>query len=448
MTKTIALTVSLFLAFGAVSAFCVDVEDEKKTEQKLKAADRDKAFLLKVNSAVQKGMEWVNDQQDDDGSFDGAFRGIHANNFPGGPTAICLLALLKSGLSRHDDVIKKGFDYLKKTPLKKTYTVGLTLMALEARYAPQKVEARQKGHTAAFGRGRVPVAPRDLEWMKELTIFLLENLTYANVTTQNGVVVSRKVVWHYPNGPDGSPPQGGAYDSGDHSNTQYAILGLRSAQRSGVALPRDVWADVWVKVIDHFVDKQERDGPLVKRWKMIEDKKHGYVSYRPVTSRPDKARGWTYSSGKVAAAGGKIHSDATTGSMTSVGIASLIIAMEGLSAIRSPKLNSNRKSSCMRAVNDGLAWLDLNFTVKRNPGHPEGTWHYYYLYGLERAAVLANTRNIGKYDWYRVGAEYLIGAQSGGGSWTGAGSGTLPCTCFALLFLTKATIPGRVNITR
>jgi hypothetical protein len=67
---------------------------------------------------------------------------------------------------------------------------------------------------------------------------------------------------------------------------------------------------------------------------------------------------------------------------------------------------------------------------------------------MERAAVLANARNIGKHDWYRVGAEYLIGAQAGGGSWTGQGSGTLPCTCFALLFLTKATVPGRVKITR
>ena len=62
--------------------------------------------------------------------------------------------------------------------------------------------------------------------------------------------------------------------------------------------------------------------------------------------------------------------------------------------------------------------------------------------------MLANARNIGKHDWYRAGAEYLIGAQAGGGSWIGQGSGTLPCTCFALLFLTKATIPGRVKITR
>jgi hypothetical protein len=409
-------------------------EDEKATEKKLKAADRDPAFLLKVNSAVRKGMEWLIDQQDEDGSF-------HINyskEWPGGPTAISLLALLKSGVSRHDEVIKKGFDFLRKQPLQKTYSAALTIMALEARYAPQKIEERQKGHTAAMGRGRVPVPREDLDWMKALAVFIIENMVHSKVVTSNGVITTPKNCWSYPKA-----------QQGDHSNTQYAILGLRSAQRCGVALPRDLWEDVWCKVIDHFLDVQEKDGPKVMRWKMIEDKKHGYVSYKAATRVPDRARGWTYTAGIDAKPGGKVHSDATTGSMTAVGVASLIIGMEGLAMARSAKLNSNRRSSITRAVNDGLAWLTHHFEVEKNPGHPQGSWLYYYLYGLERAAVLAGERSLGKHDWYREGAEYLVRTQGSSGAWSSArGSGVLPSSCFALLFLTKATVPGRVKITR
>ena len=36
---------------------------------------------------------------------------------------------------------------------------------------------------------------------------------------------------------------------------------------------------------------------------------------------------------------------------------------------------------------DGFAWLDVNFAVDRNPGRNAPAWHYYYLYGLERAAI-------------------------------------------------------------
>jgi hypothetical protein len=415
------------------SAYAVSKEDEDATEKRLKAGDRDPAFLLRVNNAVRAGMEWLIKQQCDDGSF----RTNHSGEYPGGSTALALLALLKSGLPRSDEVITKGFSFLRKQPLRKTYSVSIAIMALEALFTPQKVEDRQKGHTRAVAPGRMKMPPRDLDWMKELAVFLFENMAYSKMQTQNGVITTPKNAWSYPRD-----------QSGDHSNTQYAILGLRSAQRCGVLIPRGLWEDVWVKVIDHFLEVQEKDGPKVKRWKMLEDRKHGYVSYKTATGIPDTARGWCYSSGCDAKAGGKIHSDATSGSMTCVGIASLLIAVDGLHQIRSAKLNSNRKSAIRKSTNDGLAWMAHHFTVKRNPGHPQGSWLYYYLYGMERAAVLADVRNIGKHDWYREGAEWLIGHQGGGGWSARSGSGPLPATCFALLFLTKATIPGRVKITR
>ena len=431
-----------FLAFGILAAplAAQEAKDDPADEKRLKAGDRDPEFILRVNTAIGKGIDWLLKQQTEDGSFktdydtraDGAL-----GPWAGGSTALVLLALLKSGVGAHDEAIEKGFAFLRTQPAQKTYTVGLTLMALEARWRHQKVEDRIRGGTQAVQPAPAKIPPKDLDWMKELAVFLLENITYSKRETVNGVNSTPKDCWTY-------PPDGG----GDHSNTQYAILGLRAAQTCGVPIPRDLWEDVWAKVIDHFVDRQEREGPKVQRVKILEDKEHGYVSYKTVTSIPDTARGWTYTAGLVAKAGGADQMSAVTGSMTSVGVASLIIALDCLTQLGSPKLGEARKTDALKAANDGLAWLTHNFSVETNPGHPQGSWHYYYLYGLERAGVLAGARNLGQHDWYREGAEWLLGAQSSNGSWTKKASNLQIDSCFALLFLTKATMPGKVQITR
>jgi hypothetical protein len=48
---------------------------------------------------------------------------------------------------------------------------------------------------------------------------------------------------------------------------------------------------------------------------------------------------------------------------------------------------------------------------------------------------------LGKHDWYEEGAQHLLGAQSGDGSWSAGGESALVNTCFALLFLKRATTP-------
>ena len=62
-----------------------------------------------------------------------------------------------------------------------------------------------------------------------------------------------------------------------------------------------------------------------------------------------------------------------------------------------------------------LTWLGNNFSVRRNPGRrgAGSTWHYYYLYGLERVGRLTARRLIGEHDWYREGAAELIKLQDG-----------------------------------
>jgi hypothetical protein len=409
----------------AASLPCRGGDDE--AEKRLKAGDRDPEFLLRVNKAVSKGIEFLITQQKEDGSF----KINYSEEFAGAPTAFALLALLKSGVPRSDAVIEKGFTFLRRTPMKKVYSVSFTIMALEARWSKQEVEKRQEGHTRAVA-ARPKIPGNELDWMRELVRFLLENMAYEqDIRDESGNIVGKKNCWRYPS----------AVEVGDHSNSQYALLALRAAKNCGIQIPPGIWADI----LDHFVKTQEKDGPVVRRIRMIEDRKHGYVSYKPLTGVADRARGWCYSTYVPPTEGGSPETS-TTGSMTSVGVASLLIAMDCL--MGNSKLNSKRQAEARRAIQDGLAWLTHHFTVETNPGHPHGSWPYYYLYGMERAAVLAGARNLGEHDWYREGAEWFMKHQAKDGAWRHKSVGVVPGTGFALLFLVKATIPGRVKITR
>jgi hypothetical protein len=72
---------------------------------------------------------------------------------------------------------------------------------------------------------------------------------------------------------------------------------------------------------------------------------------------------------------------------------------------------------------------------------PQG--NLYFLWALERVAMLYDLQTIGGKDWYRWGAEVLVANQKPDGQWEGSGypgsSATID-TCFALLFLTQANL--------
>jgi hypothetical protein len=189
---------------------------------------------------------------------------------------------------------------------------------------------------------------------------------------------------------------------GDNSNSQYAALGLRACMDVGIEIPREV-LDLAVK---WWQSSQESDG------------------------------GWGYGGG------GKTDGKASWGSMTAGAIGALAIykfyLTRDLKAIRSDP-----------AVSRGLKWLEQNFTVEKNPLHAKGAWHYYFLYGLERAGMLCGTETIGRNEWYPIGATYLLKEQKTDGHWLSSQPGpesitansTTWDTCFAILFLRRATRP-------
>ena len=70
----------------------------------------------------------------------------------------------------------------------------------------------------------------------------------------------------------------------------------------------------------------------------------------------------------------------------------------------------------------------------------DGTWDdIYFLWSMERMAVVYDFKTIAGHDWYEWGSGLLVGYQNDDGSWSNAYSGTVD-TGLALLFLKRANV--------
>ena len=210
---------------------------------------------------------------------------------------------------------------------------------------------------------------------------LLENSQVRAGTTQG--------YWGYQLGDQ--PP-----NSGDPSNGQYAVLALREAAYAGARISRETWE----LAHQRWVNDQQRDG------------------------------GWRYTDKQTA-----------SGSMTVAGLSTLSITTRML--LNDSDVDAQGNPDCCQltapdmALQNGRRWLAENFSVQTNPGSSE--FHYYYLYGLERAGRMSGVRFFGNHDWYRQGATMLTDNSEPSGEWLSIGleRAAATNTAMALLFLSK-----------
>jgi hypothetical protein len=209
--------------------------------------------------------------------------------------------------------------------------------------------------------------------------------------------------------PPRSPDVKKLYAVGDNSNTQFAALGLWIARRHGVATD-----EVLEKLGNRFRDSQNADG------------------------------GWGYVPRSSGLAGMN-----TTPAMTCAGLLALAVAHGD--ALEAPRARPRKLPQTVEgdaAIRNGLnalgRALNLPLVVDRNEAPlalRERALHrgYYFLWSMERVAVILELQNIGTKDWYQWGAPYLLSCQNANGTWEGE-HGRDVDTAFALLFLRRSNL--------
>ncbi|HJZ89278.1 MAG TPA: HEAT repeat domain-containing protein [Gemmataceae bacterium] len=210
--------------------------------------------------------------------------------------------------------------------------------------------------------------------------------------------------------PGGFPIPGGSVRaaSGDHSNTQFATVGLWCGRRHAV----DV-ADALAVLDKHYRGAQGPDG------------------------------GWTYTgSGGMSGA-----------AMTCAGLMGLAMGFgaKNLDSEGGLRATAHEEFAKDRSVSDGLKFLGNILAAGPAGNMPGGALlpgatngiNYYFMWSLERVAMVYGVTTIGKVDWYEWGAKAIVASQNRDGSWHAndfhSGSPEV-ATSFALLFLCRANL--------
>jgi hypothetical protein len=320
---------------------------------------------------------------------------------------LILLTFLHAGAEKEARFVEL-FNKMLQAPLESTYSVALQAMVLEefdrVKYQPRIHQCAQflLDNMCANGqwsygtpttypgatdvpRGEIETAPVRKPPTKPKVL----NFAEPEGQRVKPRVVARLGVKKNRDGPA----------TGDNSNSQYAALGIRACHDSGIVFPRDVID----RARKHWLDSQEKS-----------DKN------AVATGGTGIPRGWGYS-----AAEGNAYGSMTAGGIGAVCIYDFILGIDF------------KKDS---AALDGIAWLAKNMIVTDNPNRA-GWFHYYYLYGLERAGMLFDTARMGAHDWYLEGANLLLSQQRADGAWGSEDKLNPPAwgTCFAILFLKQAT---------
>ena len=310
-----------------------------------------------VDKAVEKGLRALKSLQQPSGQFE------WSGMVPHGATSLALYTLLASGESLEDPAVAKALNWMLSNPVSMkgngsydTYQISLTAVALS--YAIPRMRAGASRNEAG------DLLQRAADWL---------------VDAQD-----KRGGWGYQSNGDWH----------DHSNSQFAILGLRAATNAGAKVKRDVWA----REVQHYKYGQFKDG------------------------------GWGYHACHM----GKSSVSSPTTSMTAAGVMALAIALGSAGAPE--KIPADPSIKAGLAALRALWQRGLTVKMKDLGGIT------YVLYSIERACMLTGTRLLGNIDWYVDGAWILLNEQTSDGSW-GTGDRSVAPTCFSLLFLKRAFVP-------
>jgi hypothetical protein len=360
----------------------------------------------KVNAAVDKGREYLY------ASLKDQIATGRGRDNQGGVMCLLALTLLECDVSADDSVIQAAARDIRRLNEDSKYTYGLALAILFLdRLADPKDEDRIRTLALRLVAGQRPNGmwtyecnslPQDEE--KHLLDFLAAVDYDSEVLAGKGYKGSRAdvsglsrslrkipIVTAIQRGWQNSEGRGG----GDNSNTQFGLLGLWIARRHGVPVQPSL-----AFVEHHFRKTQAPDG------------------------------NWGY-----------MDNEERKASMTCAGLLGLAVGR----GIRADSLDQDDP-----AIERGMRFLSR--TIEPDVDAPRGGGRIvgadslgdlYYLWSLERVAMIYDLRSIGGKDWYRWAADRITQSQRGDGGWDDNESGLYQrtvTTSFALLVLKRVNV--------
>jgi hypothetical protein len=367
----------------------------------------------KVQDMTDRGVAFLKQVQNPQGYWDGSPPGAHRI----GVTALAALTLLECGVKADDPAIQKAASFLRvQTPGNRaTYELALAILFFNRLDDPSDKQRIQSlalnlvaGQTAQGGwtytcpilnpqeQGKLLQVLRQLSAAGPSALARERDRWLAALPLQlKGLAVLQNTE---------GQPNTFFWGGGDNSNTQFALIGLWAARRHGLPLDPTL-----ALVARRFERSQFPDGA------------------------------WHY-------VGASDVSPTGAPTMTCAGLLGLAVGY-GLSKDTGGRWGGKRT---IRPVED-LAVKKALDVISRRVGEPRTDPlapppvmpETYFLWSVERVAVLWRLKTIGGKHWYQWGIDMLQDRQQPDGHWhAGVGHGACPVvdTSFALLFLQRANL--------
>ncbi|MFK7739697.1 MAG: hypothetical protein AB8H80_05185 [Planctomycetota bacterium] len=369
--------------------------------------NQDFDFRKRVAAAIRSGADWLRSSVLEQRSYlRPAASRAGERHYGSGRLALALLAMLHAHVPATDKAIQRGFADLRGRRMEDAYSLAASLMAMAALSRRTSLKERDR-----------KLASR---WLTKLL----------SCTDPRGEREQR-LRFNYTAGP--------RYDT---SLQQYGLLGLRAAGVLQLVIPKGAFAAAG----RHLLDVQQSAGSSY-RWTR--------ASYEDVRlASAEQALRPRVAAGRLRGFAYRDASEPPFGSMTSAGISGLLLVRDGLLAEAAADSSSKGRNRALlaqinKSCGDGFAWLSAKFSVRCNPGDAERADNHwsYWLYCLERCCELDDIARLDGRDWYYEGGLQLLRSQQKSGAFRSTHASTLQldATCFAILFLCKASASGPIT---
>jgi hypothetical protein len=435
----------------------------------------------RINTAIDRGIAWLRHQQQADGGW-GICRCANGDHHVA-LAALPGLTLLECGVARDDPAVQQAARLVRlRTPaLSHTYDLALAILFLDrlgdkrdealigdlaARliagqhgdggwtYECPLVSPQEAGQLQNFLRDNPPVALNN-PLASTNKLFDLNPIIFAKpaASEQNRLYDPLPAIG--PGQPVGGPDKGPKRKPAGAGEPPPAKPRLRFPQLSPLLRSLPVFTNRQLPILpagpyfQGISDNSNSQFAMIALWVA---RRHGWPMARTMalvhkryveTQFPDGS--WIYRPGW-----------APGPAMTCVGLIGLALGHGSAREFRAAQAPAAptagkrpRPSLADPAIQRGLAHLG---TLIGNPtgARVEPLQNLYFLWSVERVAVLYNLKTIGGKDWYGWEAEMLLLNQHPDGSWGATpypGSNTLLDTCLALLILKRANLVPDLSVT-